>query len=477
MSEAEKRLAKYLERENRVLTVKDKVLQVSEIAYFISIGRKVYAVDQAGKRAEINEIINSLEKRLKKTFVRTHRNYLVAIDSIESTSRRFRDQVAEASEPVRGVKDEATLYLSGLEDEIPVTETYSKRVQKALGIKNLHYVEPENPEDRRNRELGIIDFGWRELQNLSIKNKKSVEAYKEKWDIMRFSPEKMIEHFRMIDRPEVDKRKIFMNIIWQTQKWIKAGIQPEIGGNIRTLWYSIKRVLAHHEGIWEADDVSIFYGALQSMIEKEGLFKYKTFGFMDINKFFREIGKKRPEVIIAAEKAGFFGDISEWAKEIGGTFICLKGEPGNLTLEYFADELREKIGKKGLEIYCITDLNPAGYSIQNSLVEGLEVRQKLKVKKVVKMFHPGYYEDENAPLKFGTPVVMYKEIGDEIVPVPPANMSQVTRAINWIKEIKDQRFITKQKYGEETFVKIWGIESDCPKKEDLRQQFLKAVKS
>ena len=475
MSEAEKRLEKYLERENRVLTVKDKVLHVAEIAYFISIGRKVYAVDQAGKRAEINEIINSLEKRLKKTFVRTHRNYLVAIDSIESTSRRFRDQTAEASEPVRGVKDEATLYLSGLEDEIPVTETYSKRVQKALGIKNLLYVEPENPEDRRNRELGIIDFGWRELKNLNIKSKKAVEAYKEKWDIMRFSPEKMVEYFRMIDRPEVDKRKIFMNIIWQTQKWIKAGIQPEIGGNIRTLWYAIKRLLAHHEGIWEADDVNIFYGALQSMIEDEELFKYKTFGFMDINRFYRGIGKKRPEIILAAEKAGFFDFISGWAKKVGGTFICLKGEPGNLTIEYFADELREKIGDKELEIYSITDLNPAGYSIENSLVEGLK-KQKLKVKKTVKMFHPGYYEDENAPLKFGTPVVMYKEIGGETIPVPPSNMSQVTKAKKWIKKIKDQRFITKQEYGDETFVKIWGIESDCAKKEDLEAQFLKMVK-
>ena len=241
MSEAEKRLEKYFERESRILTVKDKVLHVSEIAYFISIGRKVYAVDQAGKRAEINEIINSLEKRLKKTFVRTHRNYLVAIDSIQSTSRRFRDQTAEASEPVRGVKDEATLYLSGLEDEIPVTETYSKRVQKALGIKNLHYVEPENSEDKRNRELGIIDFGWRELKNLNIKSKKAVEAYKEKWDIMRFSPE------------------------------------------------------------------------------------------------------KRPEIILAAEKAGFFDCISGWARKVGVTFICLKGEPGNLTIEYFGDETFVKI--------------------------------------------------------------------------------------------------------------------------------------
>jgi len=223
---------------------------------------------------------------------------------------------------------------------------------------------PEHPKDRKLRLLGLVDFGWRELMQLNKKNDKAIEAFKKNWDIKQFDKKRMLDNFRQIERPEIDKRMVFRNLIFQKHKWIEAGIEPKIDGNIRSFWYEVKRTLAHDFDIWQASDIDIFYDALQDLIEEDKLFKYKDFGFMDMGETYREIGSKRPEVILVVEKRGLYRFIQRIAEEIGATFVSLKGEPSSLSMEYFADELQTVVGDKKLEIISITDLDPAGYSIQ-----------------------------------------------------------------------------------------------------------------
>ncbi|HAE39199.1 MAG TPA: hypothetical protein DCG57_11255 [Candidatus Riflebacteria bacterium] len=47
------------------------------------------------------------------------------------------------------------------------------------------------------------------------------------------------------------------------------------------MWYRIKSVLAHHANILGPGDVNTFYSTLLEMIEAQGLFRYRDFGFMD----------------------------------------------------------------------------------------------------------------------------------------------------------------------------------------------------
>lgn len=458
-------------KESSIETDLKKRVKIKDIICFVSKNRKVVAITGKGSY-KTSELLNELEDRLNGLFLRTHRNYLINLDSIEGFSRRF-----EVETPtIRGVQDEGTIYLKGYDSGIPITKTYSRKIKKFFGIRSFHYLLPEHPEDRKLRLLGLVDFGWRELMQLDKTNAKAVEAFKKSWDIKQFDKKRMLDNFRQIERPEIDKRMVFRNLIFQKHRWIEAGIEPKIDGNIRSFWYEVKRTLAHDFDIWQASDIDIFYDALQGLIEKDKLFKYKDFGFMDMGEAYREIGKKRPEVILVVEKRGLYRFIQRIAEEIGATFVSLKGEPSSLSMEYFADELRAAIGSKKLKVISITDLDPAGYSIQRNIVAGLK-KQGLKVDKVVRAVGPEMFPNADDVKWIGYPVVRYKIVKQKIIPLPPTNMSQITKAKAWLKSINDARFMTDKKVEDGKLVTIWGIESDSADRAKIREIIGKALNS
>jgi len=460
ISEAINRL--YLQ-ESFLETDQKQRIKVKDIICFISKKRKVIAFTNDGE-FRILEVINELEERFQGLFLRSHRHYLVNLDYIEGFSRRFNVETSA----VRGVFDEGMIYLRGFDSGVPITETYSRAIKKALRIRSFHYLLPEHPEDKRLRLLGLINFGWRELMQLNVKNKKLVEAFKQKWDIKRFDKHRMLDYFRRIEKPEIDKRMVFRNLIFQKHQWIKAGIETKIDGNIRSFWYEIKRTLAHDFDIWKPSDINIFYDSLQDMIEEDRLFRYKDFGFMDMGEAYREIGDGRPEVILVVEKRGLYRFIRQIAKEIGATFVSLRGEPSILSMEYFSDELRPAVGAKSLQVISITDLDPAGYSIQRNLVAGLK-KQGLRVGQVVRVVSPEIFSSDEDVEWFRFPVVRYKVVKKKIIPVESTNMSQITKARAWFKKINDKRFMTEKKIEGGKLVTIWGIESDSAERSEIRR--------
>ena len=97
----------------------------------------------------------------------------------------------------------------------------------------------------------------------------------------------------------------------------------------------IKATLAYHSNILEPGDVDIYYNALQDDRGTKSFFGIiKDFGFMDMSEPYRE-SVKRPEIILASEKAGRFFFIRDLAKEVGTSFVCMRGEPSVISLEYF----------------------------------------------------------------------------------------------------------------------------------------------
>ncbi len=76
------------------------------------------------------------------------------------------------------------------------------------------------------------------------------------------------------------------------------------------------------------------------------------------------------------------------------------------------------------------------------------------------------------------PVVSFDVKGDQVKPVPPASMSQVTKGRDWFNALKDDRFISeKDKGGGWKTVTIWGIESDAADREAIRRRFLEGLGS
>jgi len=190
-----------------------------------------------------------------------------------------------------------------------------------------------------------------------------------------------------------------------------------------------------------------------------------------MNEPYRWIGKKNPEIILASEKLGQYLFIKKLADEQGVSFICLKGEPAVISMEYFSDDLKQQCGGKPLTIFSISDVDPAGYSIERNLVKGLEKAQQIN--KVVKLVDVSAFTTEEIGfVRF--PVVSYEMKGDQVKPVAPATMGQVTKGRSWFdEEIKDERLLVEKDAGSGWKVfTIHGIESDAADREIIKARFL-----
>lgn len=458
--------------EEELLTCSGEVFRARDIIFMQADSGRTFALTGSGKKIELPESLNFYEEFYLGYFVRTHRFYLVAFERIEGVFERFPEPEVEFVERrvLRGKDDECDLSLQGTDIRVPVTATYDDALKARLGIEHFTHYSPENEHDRSLRLYGLIDFGWRELAFLDVEDKTAVEKFKGKWDIKQFSRDRMLHYFRYFSFNEIDKKRVIKNILYQTWRWIEKGIEEPIDGNIRSLWYKIKSVLAYHSNVLESGDVYTFYGALLEMVEDEGLFRYKDFGFMDVNEPYRGLGKERPEVILASEKVGHFLFIRDLARKAGVSFLCMKGEPSVLSLEYFSDELAGVTGGKDLTVFCITDVDPAGYSIEGNLVKRLE-QNGHRVERLVKLVDIDIFSsDEIKILRY--PVCSYREKSGQIQPVEPSSSSQVTKARDWFSEINDHRLLSERpdENGWKA-VTVWGLESDAADRRKIEERF------
>lgn len=467
--ELQKRVDRLFLPQQPLISRKNELVCVGDIVFMQYQKGSVEAVTASGISYALPDNLNYYERLFKGYFLRVHRSYLVSLGRIDGTFERFPEE-PEKREDLRGKEDECELALTGSDVRIPVTSTYGKAVKKALGVTSFHNLVPEHPADKKLRQYGLIDFGWRELYSLDKNDKAAVEAFKERWDIKKFSRTRMLSYFRQYGVNEINKKRVVKNIIYQMWRWITAGIEEPSDGNIRSMWYRIKSVLAHHANILGPGDVNTFYSTLLEMIEAQGLFRYRDFGFMDMNAPYCDVNAEHPEIILASEKIGHFLFIRNLARSVGASFICTKGEPAVISLEYFSDDLHKNCGGRPLTIFCISDIDPAGYSIERNLVKRLE-QTGHKIARLIKLVDTSIFESADiAVVRF--PVVSYEKKGEVIKPVPPAMMSQVTKTLDWFKEIQDPRLITeKDKGGGWKVVTIWGIESDAADRKAIENRF------
>lgn len=476
ISEANRRVKQLYLLEKPILSRNNEVFRVKDVIYLESDGGIVTAVTLSGGKYELLQKLSYFEREFKGFFLRVHRSYLASVERIVGVYRKYpRGPVrkllilpAEKAE----LREESELQMRGTEKRIPVSPAYADDLKKLFGIRSLRYLTPEHPEDRRMRRLGLIDFGWRELHGLDSGNFAAVEAFKKKWDVKQFTKKRMLSYFRQIDTNRINTKRVIKNIIYQMLRWIKKGIEPLSDGNIRSLWYRIKAVLAYHSDVLGPGDVNTFYGSLKEMVERLNLFRYKDFGFMDMNEPYRGIGARHPEIILASEKIGHFFFIRKLAAETGVSFICMKGEPAVISLEYFSDDLMKACGDREKIVFCISDVDPAGYSIERNLVIRLR-RNGHQVVRVVKLVDVSIFTDEEISI-IRYPVVSYDEKGSTIKPIKPAGMSQVTKGRDWFfKQIADKRLISeKDKGGGWKNVTIWGLESDAADRDIIKKRFL-----
>lgn len=245
---------------------------------------------------------------------------------------------------------------------------------------------------------------WKEEQEKVLKtlNDEQREWLKKNVDLAadnlkNFSTEELYRIFP--GRPKVDSEgkkvltindsRLIYTFIWQCWLMIIAHELMAMMGNLRSFWYKELGPFFKKHNLMVKDEgppvrsgyrgVGGREGYILDKMSKafdqfvlRGFFKFQgEFQFQDPREAFRIIGRKNPRFVFFTEKEGLFWFCEKVAKELGITAIASHGEPGLLTMEYFADELkRRKV--KNIVLACLTDYDPWGYNIARSFAEKLQ---------------------------------------------------------------------------------------------------------
>ena len=168
---------------------------------------------------------------------------------------------------------------------------------------------------------------------------------------------------------------------------IRAGREPRVEGNIRTFWYRwLKPIVGRlaAEDLGRLDPYRVLVHELAEMVGSERQFDYADFGFADDNWENRRIGVGRPQVIVFAEKAGWFQLLRRVHAAHDVTVLALGGKPSLLTSEYTARHVKAALAAAGLgkavSLLALVDWDPDGAIVASSFAEqlgvfGLEVRE------------------------------------------------------------------------------------------------------
>ena len=227
---------------------------------------------------------------------------------------------------------------------------------------------------------------------------KKVVVLKERFKDLNI--EKIREYFKDEKEKGINDSLLVTSLIWQSFVLIEARVIDPMNGNMRSFWYRELRPFLVKNGLLGNDEIpgintidiespieiydeGLSKGAgreiyiLNLMSRKfddyvlEGFFKFKgAFKFTDPRKYYRIIGKNKPRYIFFTEKEGLWELCKEIAKEYGISAVAAHGEPGLLTTEYLADELKAR-DVKNVKIGALTDYDPWGYNIADSFGEKL----------------------------------------------------------------------------------------------------------
>jgi hypothetical protein len=216
-------------------------------------------------------------------------------------------------------------------------------------------------------------------------------------DLRSMNQKQLTKHFAATHSGRIMLTGLIKNIIWQAHERIKEGKEPTIDGNIRTFWYLwVKPVLSH---ISDDDQVktkpyNTMLKAFTHMVMDLKLIHYADFDFTDENWENRRIGTTQPEVIVFAEKNGWFRFLKEFQDEFGVTVLTLGGAPSVLSSEYTVAKLKAVIENKktAIKLIGIVDYDPAGNMIAKAFQNQLSA-MGLTNSTLITLIKPEYYTD------------------------------------------------------------------------------------
>lgn len=416
--------------------------------------------------------------RIEKDLALRHRNFARTHNSAVTNLARVRSVV-------RADSGSYLLHFPGQVTPAPVSSTYEKTVAQFLGAADtLDHLTPRTPDAEAIKALGLLNLGEEEAQQIDPADTAAVEAWRDKWWIENFDSKTMLRYFKEKTTDELDKTRIIRNAIWQRYLSVKWGMWEPDYGDVRGFYYHpVEDILARNdlmsEGSHKADPDTVS-ATLQQMVVDHKLFHYSDFKLPDPHPHLRKIGDRHPHLIVFAEKKDFIKILQQFASPHGATYCAVTGEPSAHSMEVFAGMLRQVLQplSRMVHIFGITDLNPGGTSIGNSIVENLNAFGIPRIQ-----YHTLVTLDLYEPYQikyFKKELAKFKLVPGHADPVPVGKipLSYITKARRWYREVlgSDSRFKRERKIdGGVTEITLFGIQSNTIKAARLRRRFEETI--
>lgn len=221
---------------------------------------------------------------------------------------------------------------------------------------------------------GLIIPEAHEIGAVAVTSPEAVKAFVARWDYKALPIAEALRLFAYRGFPaRFDCQLLIRNLIFRVWLWTQRGIIRKIDNVVREGWYMyVKPVLAQYR-ILQAPDYDRYFAELRYLtrIRELGI-TYRDFGFIDHERgIFWDIGKKRPEILLYAEKEALKGVFDEVNAELSASYILNHGQPNRYQVETLGLEIGETAPGKTVHMVSVVDFNPGGFAIEGAGVEGL----------------------------------------------------------------------------------------------------------
>ncbi len=429
----------------------EKFIPSSQVVFirYDTATKTTYVHTKDNQAHPIKRTLNQLGRLLPGWFLRVGGFYLVNLDQVHEIS---------------GKEGDIRLHFKHSAIAVPVSRGYELGLKRALDVYTLEHLTPFNPFDKFLRQHELIDFGSREVAAVDRTSEPAKEAFRHRWDIKAFPFEQILRYFKQVTTDRVDTVRLIRNLIWQKYRWIVWGIDEKFSGDIRSLWYQVEAALEHHPELVGQASAESFYAGLNYLIIQSRIFKYRDIGFHDERAKYRQIGTKRPGILLLSEKIGHFYRIEEMAAPYEITFGCTKGEVPHITIEYLADELAAAgvdLVNSTLAIFAVTDFDWAGKSIAENIVEFLKEDAGVRQIEFKQLMRLEYFTDQEIE-RSRTPLVLYiRKDGMDVPYDEETTQEEVDRAKAWFETVGDPRLFSERVIGDRKVYTIWKLSSDA----------------
>lgn len=248
----------------------------------------------------------------------------------------------------------------------------------------------------------------------------------------------------------VSLRDVIRTLVWQTYLRVLNSNDEPMHGNLRSFWYRIVEPFCNKHKLFKptagpdllslVSDSSIplladlemdsgfrmfgeggshggyilgLMGKAIDLFVIHGVFSFRQpFDFKDPRENFHQVGAKRPSLLFFTEKEGLWFRAQQYSKQYGISAMASHGEPGLLTIEYFADQLQKRrVGV--VHIGALTDYDPWGFHIATSIQDKLKFYGfdvKLERLTSIKLFTEEMIEEGKRDLRQTVSKAKWKEV-------------------------------------------------------------------